>query len=982
MKLTIEDRELINVLPEKVEQFRQSIVSGRPYVWELRLSLGNFCELENALKYSIDSHCGDHHHLLTKEMAYVVVMYLAEWYKRFYKGTDTMDENKVLSLSTEELKKLYELAGIDSKTFVYNASKNPDKTSYRWLESLQVLGGLAVQAELKRDLNDPLLPQLCRIFHGEEIDIENIKDRGRAVAFQESIAQQHSLYEYLDCILDHAKEPPFSRTDMEDESTMIPELMKRIEIADYAAKREKFDFEWIYAYTASRKQMVRHLRVKMKPEIIGGGRKNYIGYDRLRMPAWGVDKPEAVGSISFYLRFKNGQHIVNKEYASDRPLFRYDNTGSEQTGFCCINHIDENTYTEVPVQRFDKVEIVMKYADQTKVVQDLDVKDYIQLFALTKTTNKFTSRRNSQAMTVVVYSSACRPAPGYENLPVAYAHYVLGNEQSEDYCWCPVSDKLILLGPNGKEIMPPFFNHNGLYQVLTKKYLDTIKYRENIYVLYRYVNAEFGDNYIDEDDIHVLFGRSGLEVRHLKSRDSKESEPVAEYDLEWRKPSGKYVDWKDEEPEQGFLRIRVTVKGLVFVIKVYYVPFEPSEEVPAPIWRNFEEMRIDTALDGVEGIQDTFNKIMGGNEPDTKPLVIGTEASQILVDVYRPIIIRELTHETSNNGKSVTYYSQKDDIYIPLINCDKFSVRDFSKDGVKEYHMPQISTAYYSFPTFESTKLSRESYALEKNASELTPDVPLDYLKVYVARPLDTVKDLYAWNYKDAPVSVANFSELKGDGIVFQSLIVDDSPRDYALPLIKKVNAGWGGKKAQIVVNVLEAFETAAEHKTYFFLFNPLIKCIATGRQIEDIAIPLILSRNYQLSKGDYEHLHRFAVQFHFDWMLLPREKWLNAINEAVCSDEEKAKLSDAIIELFRHIPKCTDEREEECREEFLRVYWTFNVFPKVDPIGETALKLVLNTTDALGRFEYRKEFLKQYDTCRFKFSEMSKATITNIENI
>lgn len=200
--MTNADTILTQCLANQQARLRELIAVGRPYVWELRLSLDDFMQLETAMANSIASHGGDYHHLLTKDFAIVVVMYLAEWYKRYYKGADTMDDNKVLQLTTEELKTLYHLAGIDDRTFVYNASKNPDKKSYRWLESLQVLGGLAVQAELKRDQNDPLLPQLCKIFHGEDIDLDNLKDRNRDVArqsikpLQEALARERQFTSY------------------------------------------------------------------------------------------------------------------------------------------------------------------------------------------------------------------------------------------------------------------------------------------------------------------------------------------------------------------------------------------------------------------------------------------------------------------------------------------------------------------------------------------------------------------------------------------------------------------------------------------------------------------------------------------------------------------------------------------------------------------------------------------------------------------
>jgi hypothetical protein len=89
------------------------------------------------------------------------------------------------------------------------------------------------------------------------LNLEDIRDHNRAVAFQESISRKQSLYDYLSCILDKAQEPPFAKEDMKDEGTMIPELIKRIEDADRMAKREKFDFEWIIAYTNAKTSLVR-----------------------------------------------------------------------------------------------------------------------------------------------------------------------------------------------------------------------------------------------------------------------------------------------------------------------------------------------------------------------------------------------------------------------------------------------------------------------------------------------------------------------------------------------------------------------------------------------------------------------------------------------------------------------------------------------------------------------------------------------------
>lgn len=56
--------------------------------------------------------------------------------------------------------------------------------------------------ELGRHDNGRFLKALCRLFHGEDYTLENLDDESRAVAFRQSIAREHSLYEYLKEILD------------------------------------------------------------------------------------------------------------------------------------------------------------------------------------------------------------------------------------------------------------------------------------------------------------------------------------------------------------------------------------------------------------------------------------------------------------------------------------------------------------------------------------------------------------------------------------------------------------------------------------------------------------------------------------------------------------------------------------------------------------------------------------------------------------
>ena len=197
------------------------------------------------------------------------------------------------------------------------------------------------------------------------------------------------------------------------------------------------------------------------------------------------------------------------------------------------------------------------------------------------------------------------------------------------------------------------------------------------------------------------------------------------------------------------------------------------------------------------------------------------------------------------------------------------------------------------------------------------------------------------------------------------------------MPRINKGKGGWGGKKNVLVVDALYCFEKVAEHKAYFFLFNPLIKCVAAGNQIRDILIPLLKKREYSLTKADIGHLYLFAMQFHFDWMLLPREQWQTQIEEVAESEDEKDKITQAVEDFFCQTPKVTDERERVSLRDFVKRYWTFDNYPKIDAIAETALKLIMDKPDALMKIGDLKDFLKTYDECRFKFIEMSKAIVS-----
>ena len=955
--------------PEKVAQLRKLIAQGKPYVWMLRLSQEEFALLEDAVRQSLKAARGSHRLFIDAAHALTTIIYLAEWHKRCYTGAE--GDVSLLQLSYEERKQLWQASGVNIQTFVYDASSVADKTSLRWQESLQVLGGLAVQAELRRDDTDPLLGKLCRIYHGEDVDLSEVRDYQRAVAFRESIARKHSLYDYFSAIL--SDDPPFAPTDLVDSTSDFRRLISRIKDADRNVRRDKFAFEWRIVYSARHKKMVRSLVIKLRPEEIGGKYKEYIRYDRLR-DFWDIAHPENIDRLSFAVRFKDGGKTI-REVDFHNPLLVYTNTGSSfiATMPQSVAEVGEVVLTDIPLERFTRISIVMHFDDETRKVQDFECEPFLQVYSHPQTVNVWTSRRWPQVATAVIFSNAYRLKDEAMRESAVQLPFSYKDNTSEAVSWCPIYDTVTIVDDYGRE--HSFFNRNGHYQVLAKRYLNTIKYLDNIYALYKYVELSEDDDEeeIDEDDyaqenLPVLFGRDGLEVRYYPHNESTEWTPVESYELEF-KVGGRYRPWTaDEEPRQGKQWLRITIKGLSLIYKVYYVPFVKTPEHAEPIWRDFSTMTIRTALPGIADIKDNFQKDLTKSEPDVKTLTIGNKGEKLLLDIYRPVKLTELYQ----NSQLIHYYSNGDSIKLPLLTIRQFDVRNFSEKGVEMYHCGELEKGIYRFQKLAGTNLSYHLWNQSKKASELSESLPLGNVIVSLFTGEEaSATDLYAWDYEHEPYPVKSFGDYPG--ITFQSLKDHPSPRDYVIPQENKDDddEGWGDddEEESVSATPFQAFRVAKAHHTYFFIFETLRLMAGRWSMVEDLLIPLIEVEG--LDDDTTMELYRMAREFHFDWMLLDRNKYLSAIEDK--DEETQETIKAGIIALFRSTPKCTGVDERNSLDDFLERYWTFTKNTSTDKLGQTAAKLILGDPEALGRNGSMDAFLEQFDSCRYKYSELSK---------
>lgn len=962
-------------MADKAATLRQLIAQGKPYVWLLRISHTEFETLEKALAASIASHQGGCSHLLTTEFAPYLIIYIAEWYKRNYQGKET-EQASLVQLTSAERERLWTLSGIDSNIYVYNASENPDKPSRRWHESMQLLGGLAVRNELRRDEDNVFLTRLCRIYHGEEIDLQELGDRGRAVAFQQSIACKHSLYEYVKTILDGGC--PFAEEDMQIAHSPYAQLISRIKSADREARRDKFEMEWLVSYAAFYRQMVRQLHIRLKPEAVGGRYRQYIGYNRLR-DFWNIENPEAVGRLLFDLRFRNGKKVV-REASFKSPVLVFSNTGSEQTGFVCADNVDEITYSHVPTETFTSVEMVMLAGGLKQTVGlPLDCScGYMQVYKVAKTATLWSSMRRPQAPTALIFDSRYKvKSDSTETVTTALVSVPFkdGNKQSETMSWCPIHDIITLCDEHGKDIS--FFNRSGVYEIAVKRYDDTIQYADKLYVRYRYADADNGED-IDEDDymeeeLPLLFGRGGLEVRHYGKRSDEQWQPCTDYLLEYANGRD-YTAWNDEAPRRGKLRLRITLaNGQVLTTKVYYVPFAPTDKTARPVWRDFDKQSIRFGIEKQDDIADNMPQSLH-REPECRQVAIGTKTAQVLVNVYRPWLVTEVYKQ----GQLLERHANGETIAFPLISAPQFSLRMFTANGVVEQSLCEDASIHYAFSNISVADASKRLFLQEIKVADFCKDFPFPAVRLYLTRNGVSHDNLFEWDYKAEPKPLGNGDNPTiASGIVFQSLQGDTSPRHYEMAKeLEDDDDGWGFgiDDEEDKMSDLDCFKEISRHEAYYFLFKPMREVAAERREVADILLPLLQERQGMLTDKDKANLQRFAYEFHFDWMLLGRSSYIAAVDEAASNDEEKRQLRRWTETFFLSTPKCYGERELNSLKEFMQGYWTFNKFSTQEPLAIKALSYILGDVDkVLGRNETWEDFLREYDACRYKFAEMSR---------
>ena len=841
-------------LQDKIESLDITV----PYVWRLRLSEADFNEIETCLKAIVDKVGVTA--LSKSDNAIMTIAYMAEWYKRRYQSG-----NKCELTDGINLEELWDNAGISKKRYLYK----DENGSKRWLYSIYVLGGLAIQHELARNDNMKFLKGLCRIYHGENYTLENLDEASRAVAFRESIKRQHSLYEYMRQILNGTM--PFHEDDLADAGSDVNRFVATVKAANDEILKVKFRFEWQVTFSPQYTCMTRRLNVWLKPEEVGGELHQYLRYDRVHL--WGVANPEKLHKLFIYIRYKRNDEVVEPS-TMDKPIITYLNTGQSDTGFVAFGTERCAQCKHVPTCKFDTIEVVaVDEEGKEYIAQTEAAREYIQLWRSVSYGDTWTSTQNAQKETALLFSNRC--ALKDESIADDVYRQSFRDQKygkSETWNWLYIYDSVTFTDEKGKEIS--LYNRIGYDQITTKLYSDTIHYVNGGKVKHYYIDdPDESDNY-DIDELPLIFGWEDVIVRHFATKDDilnaqPEEDSVAEM-VEFKQSNGRYQEWTlMDEPPYGEVQLRVTVKGRTFPYIVIYLPRLDEDN---PIRRDYETIciRYRKTDNNEDKIQDSIPEDKNVLFP-TVPVRYGEGEDYCEVDVYRPTLVKEVMLD----GEIIEYKHGDEKLQLPYIFKDRVQINDFSQHGYQAYECKNLCSIYSQTyidiehnPSIGMAALN--AWRLDRKfAGKLLDAMAPESLTVCFGNAQNNTEwnehEALFWNYdKNSTPEVVDPTEGtdKYDvGIIFQNL---SKNKDLVCNLGEDLdNDPWAWD--DIEESPLRCFEIANEVGNYFFLMKAL-RDLAKSDIVSEIYEPLLESRGGQLTEQDKTGLIRLGEELGFDW--------------------------------------------------------------------------------------------------------------------
>lgn len=836
-----------NSLKDKLQRFNPN----RPYVWELKITEDEFRSLEADL-------CGYTPDASKKNDALKMLVYLAEWYKRRYTNRAKKDYQKTFGGKKPDLETVWKTLAIDEQ-YLYRG-ENEQKL---YLYSTFILSGLAVKFERQKN-EKPFLRALCRVYNKEDESFDRVVDSNHSIAFKESIAQGHSLRDFLEAIItsqDNVDALPFAKVDYDNPDTEVAFIIELIREINYEVNKSKFRFEWVVTSIPGDNLIDRRLHLWLNPEE-KGKLHQLLRIDRLKK--WGFAEPENMHYVRLGVRYWKG-NIVIKEPDFYHPELYYRNTGDASIGFIC-EKVDYAKCNNVPVVSFDRVQLITWNEDGTELpipVQEESVDlDTIQLYRMEAGEDEWTTRVSNQKETALLFSDKWIIVDSsvdqlFERK--TYYHKKVGEGDSASWCYIHASVTI-----ENEDETRTFYNRQGYDHIVAKLYNDTIDYSADGKVMLHYSEDE--DSQEKANPISLIFGKQDIIVYHTETKDGEDSTcEETEIQLYEFKKKGNYTPWTDEDcPEYGYVELRLSIKGKPQLFEAFYLPkpIERNLEANTIHYYNIKEEQVYDDKADIERALSRRQVL----EP-TVQLNIGTKTCYVSVPVFRPVKLKEVCYD----GK-ILMYDENGEVTIPYILKEYIDVNDYGKDGYHSYSCKDFRNVFVELNNSEYRTSGKYTSAID--GKTFSDEQAPEGVKFFVRRPFSKNPQLrYCyWDYKKGskPIPVRDIESfcLPCGSVLFQ----DQRRVSHRLQCeyMEKDAKGFANIKKKGQENEyspFEVFSVASEYNQYFFHFKvlrTLANGIVEGKRdfYDEIYYPFLEYHDNVLSMRDKKELLRFADEF------------------------------------------------------------------------------------------------------------------------
>lgn len=839
-----------NSLKDKLKHFNPN----RPYVWELKIAEDEFRSLESDLcSYTPDAS--------KKDDALKILVYLAEWYKRRYTNRAKKDYQKTFGGKKPDIETVWKSLAIDDQ-YLYRG----ESEQKLFLYSTFILSGLAVKFERQKN-EKPFLRALCRVYNKEDESFDRVVDSNHSIAFKESIAQGHSLRDFLEAIItsqDNVDALPFAKEDYDNPETEVALLIELIREINYEVNKSKFRFEWVVTSISGDNLINRKLHLWLNPEE-KGKLHQLLRIDRLKK--WGFAEPENMHYIRLGVRYLNN-NIVIKEPDFHHPELYYRNTGDASIGFIC-EKVDYAKCNNVPVVSFDRVQLITWNEDGTELsipVQEETVDfDTIQFYRMEAGEDEWTTRVSNQKETALVFSDKWIIADSsVDQLFERKTYYNKKVGEGDSVSWCYIHASVTIENEDERRT---FYNRQGYDHIVAKLYNDTINYSADGKVMLHY--AEDEDSQEKANPISLIFGKQDIIVYHTETKDGEDSTcEETEIQLYEFKKNGNYTPWTEENcPEYGYIELRLTIKGKPLLFKTFYLP-KPIERDLDANTIHYYNIKKELVYEDKADIEKAISR-REVLEP-TVLLNIGTKTCYVSVPVFRPVKLKEVCYD----GK-ILMYDENGEVTIPYILKEYVDVNDYGKDGYHSYSCKDFRNVFVELNNSEYRTSGKYTSAID--GKTFTDGHAPEGVTFFVRKTLSKNPRLrYCyWDCKkdSKPIPVRNLEtfELPSGNVLFQ----DQRKVSHRLQCEYMEKEATGFAKIRRKCSdendpVFEIFSIASEYNQYFFHFKALRSLangISEGRRdfYDEIYNPLLEYHQHRFSLRDKKELLRFANEFCLD---------------------------------------------------------------------------------------------------------------------